>query len=239
MPKNLDWKGYEGADYEQFWLGRQRQLLDEFEQKIFATLLSGGKAIAEVGGGFGRLAPTYLDKYETSHLVEPASNLRDDAQKEHPGLKCHDASAEKLPFEDGELDTVIMCRVFHHFHNPDAAVKEVARVVRKGGQYVFNYSNKKNIRRLIGGLLKFDFSIFDHSAKEYYVSLFGHHPGYVEKLLAKHGFRIKAIYGAGVMDRIVAKIPLVPKGLSQSLFFARLGAAFGISPANFIVAERV
>ena len=44
--------------------------------------------------------------------------------------------AEALPFEDCEFDTVVSRSAVHHFIDPIAAFREMARVVRKGGRIV-------------------------------------------------------------------------------------------------------
>lgn len=48
------------------------------------------------------------------------------------------ASATDLPFEDGEIDLVVQGNSIHLMPDRPEFLKEVARVVRPGGQYTFN-----------------------------------------------------------------------------------------------------
>ena len=47
------------------------------------------------------------------------------------------ADAESLPFEDGEFDLVIGHAVLHHIPDVELALREVLRVLRPGGRFVF------------------------------------------------------------------------------------------------------
>ncbi|MDQ3147312.1 MAG: methyltransferase domain-containing protein, partial [Actinomycetota bacterium] len=42
-----------------------------------------------------------------------------------------------LPFPDGRFDAAIACLVFEHVDQADAALAEVARVLRPGGRFLF------------------------------------------------------------------------------------------------------
>ena len=44
--------------------------------------------------------------------------------------------AEALPFDDGHFDVVVSRSAVHHFAEPPAALREMARVVRRGGRVI-------------------------------------------------------------------------------------------------------
>ena len=50
--------------------------------------------------------------------------------------KLYLGDAENLPFEDSLFDTVICNDSFHHYPSPDKVVKEVSRVLKKGGLFI-------------------------------------------------------------------------------------------------------
>jgi len=60
------------------------------------------------------------------------------AAAERGGGPCYlRAGAEALPFASRSFDAAVACLVFEHIDAVDAAVAEVARVVRPGGRFVF------------------------------------------------------------------------------------------------------
>jgi ubiquinone/menaquinone biosynthesis C-methylase UbiE len=51
---------------------------------------------------------------------------------------------ERLPFEDGEFDLVLCSQVIEHVLDGDAAIDELARVLRPGGTLVISTDNARN-----------------------------------------------------------------------------------------------
>ena len=58
------------------------------------------------------------------------------AKNNLPHVNFRQGSVTKLPFEDGELDAVTCTEVIEHLEDPKAAIKELHRVVKKGGTIV-------------------------------------------------------------------------------------------------------
>jgi ubiquinone/menaquinone biosynthesis C-methylase UbiE len=50
-------------------------------------------------------------------------------------VELRSADVEQLPFDDGEFDLCVSFAGLHCFPDPRAAVREIARVVRPGGQF--------------------------------------------------------------------------------------------------------
>ena len=68
--------------------------------------------------------------------VEPHPGLREEAQRRAQGTTaCFvDGDAVALPFDDASVDVIRCERVFQHLPDSDAAVREMARVLRPGGR---------------------------------------------------------------------------------------------------------
>jgi len=237
--KGLSWKGYEGQDYEGFWAGAGKQYLDELEQAIVNHTLTGGDAIVEIGAGFGRLGRCYVGKYRESHMVEPATNLREIAARTYGDrVSYHEASVYELPFPSDYFDAVLMVRVFHHLDRPEAALREIHRILKPGGRLVFNYSNKRNVRRIASYALGRGANPFAGEMENYNSVLIGHAPAYVDQLLVNVGLQVQEEYGVGVGDLLVGRVPALGALLKPSLVVSRALAAFRLAPSQFIVARK-
>ena len=235
----LSGKGYEGQDYEGFWIGAGKRYLDELERAIATDALPGGDAIVEIGAGFGRLGRCYIERYRRVHMVEPASNLRDlAAQAYGSAASYHEASVFNLPFANESFDAALMVRVFHHLGDAEGALREIYRVLKRGGRLVFNYSNKRNGARIARYLLGRGDNPFTHGAEQYHEALFGHHPADVERMVARTGFAIRAQYGVGVTDKLVEWAEWVGRLIPPSVRRARVIGPLRLAPAQFIVAEK-
>jgi ubiquinone/menaquinone biosynthesis C-methylase UbiE len=242
MPRNvegLSWKGYEGQDYEGFWVGPGKQYLDFLERSIVAHALPGGEAIVEIGAGFGRLGTCYVAKYRSVHMVEPATNLREIAARTYgDAASYHEASVYRLPFADASFDAVLMVRVFHHLAEPETAMREIHRVLKRGGRFVFNYSNKRNVRRIASYCLGSAPNPFTLAMENYEKSLIGHHPQHIEGLLKDIGFNIKEQYGVGLLDKLINVFPSLLRIARPSIRNSRAVGRLRLAPAQFIVAEK-
>ncbi len=71
-------------------------------------------------------------------LVDSLDALREGARTGEGAAHLRAASAMELPFEDNEIDLVVMGNAIHMMPDRDVFLAEVARVVRPGGQLVFN-----------------------------------------------------------------------------------------------------
>jgi SAM-dependent methyltransferase len=233
----LPWKGYEGQDYEEFWTGPGKRSVDELERAIASHALPGGESVVDIGAGFGRMGRCYLGKYRSVHMVEPASNLREMAARTYgDAVHMHEASVYDLPFPDASLDAVLMVRVFHHLGRPDAAVREIHRILKPAGRFVFSFSNNRNLKRIAQYLLGRAKSPFTQDVETYAAMLAGHHPRWVEQLLSGEGFEVREQFGVGVIDKIIDTFPPTQGVLRPSLFLSRLLGRLKFAPTQFIVA---
>lgn len=119
---------------DRFLLGSHREYL--------ATDLSG--RVLDLGVGNGPLFPYVADAGADDlayHAIEPDPHMRRRAAKHAEGVglsvRLRDARAESLPYADDAFDVVLSGLVFCTIADPDAALDEVARVLRPGGELRF------------------------------------------------------------------------------------------------------
>lgn len=106
-----------------------------------ALLSSARGRTLEIGGGTGLNLPLYPDDLDDLVLAEPDAAMRSRLEKrlsrDDRRARLVDAPAERLPFPDGSVDTVVSTLVLCTVDAPDAALHEIVRVLRPGGQLLF------------------------------------------------------------------------------------------------------
>ena len=95
--------------------------------------------VLDVGCGSGVLLRELAREFPQVALVglDPVPEMLAVArQRVPPGTELREGWAEELPFEDDEFDLVVSCNVLHYIRQPVAALVEMSRVLRPGGELV-------------------------------------------------------------------------------------------------------
>jgi SAM-dependent methyltransferase len=197
-------KDYTGRDYRTVWHGPRAAFDDRFEGQLIEELLPATPGwFVDVGAGYGRLYPTYARPDRRVVLVDYAVNLLEVAAEE---LRAKDvrfvaANAYHLPFRAGAFDAGLSIRTFHHMANPRAFLDELARVLHDGALAVLEYSNKRNLLRM----LRYGRRSLRREHEEYGDLLFGTHPEYLRELASAAGFEMRRTRGTGFLTRFVTE----------------------------------
>jgi SAM-dependent methyltransferase len=85
--------------------------------------------VLDLGAGTGKLTEVLLDLGLDVVAVEPSAAMR---ERIPPRAEVLEGTAEALPLPDASVDAVLVGQAFHWF-DVDAAVAEIARVLRPGG----------------------------------------------------------------------------------------------------------
>src|SRR5207248_4282870 len=115
-------------------IGAAYSLTRRTEPRIAAQVwaaLGDARTVLNVGAGTGSYEPS--DREVTA--VEPSAVMR--AQRPSGAARCVAAAAESLPFEDQSFDAAMAFSTVHHWHDPDAGLREMRRVARR--VVVFTY----------------------------------------------------------------------------------------------------
>jgi SAM-dependent methyltransferase len=88
--------------------------------------------VLDLAAGTGKLTHVLARRYERVIAVEPLAAMRELIAREAPSAEALEGQAEAIPLADAAVDAVFVAQAFHWFAN-DAAVAEIARVLRPGG----------------------------------------------------------------------------------------------------------
>ncbi|KAK1826968.1 S-adenosyl-L-methionine-dependent methyltransferase [Podospora conica] len=93
-------------------------------------------AILEIGAGTGLLwnQPDHPLPADLSLTLTDFSPAMCDELRTIPGAVVTQCDAASLPFEDASFDAVVANHMLYHVDDPDAALKEFARVLKPGGR---------------------------------------------------------------------------------------------------------
>lgn len=142
---------------------RKHFVVDSYERKRFFTI--GGKLvdrkekdivskfavhtcedlendwILDLGTGTGRIAAWFKSKKKIG--VDSSITMLKEARKK--GLEVIYCDMQHLPFRDGTFSTAVAIRVFIRISSLMPFFKEIARVSREGGRFIFDTSNRFGI----------------------------------------------------------------------------------------------
>jgi ubiquinone/menaquinone biosynthesis C-methylase UbiE len=98
----------------------------------------------EIGAGSGYNLPHYTSAVTELVISEPSEHMLGHLRTrltEHPppvgSVELVQTGAEQLPFDDDSFDTVAAAFVHCTIPDPPAALREIARVLKPGGRYLF------------------------------------------------------------------------------------------------------
>ena len=95
--------------------------------------------VLDVGCGTGALLHQLARTYPQAQLagVDPVPEMLAIARSRlPPSVDLREGWAERLPCADGSFDVVVSCNMFHYIRKPIAALHEIGRVLRPGGELV-------------------------------------------------------------------------------------------------------
>lgn len=235
---------YSDFDYKtEYWVKSNRNYENCCEQHIVQRLLKSIRPtpanLVDIGGGFGRLAPNYLPLVRHAFLVDFALHQLQDANTHFSGqLHCVKANFYYLPFKTGSIDVAITVRTLHHVIDLPSFIKEVARIVRPGGHFIFEIPNQRHWIQILRYMLRRDLrNPFSRAPIKRGETFYNYHPAYVLDLLEATGFVAQRTIGTSYFRLSILKrfVPFEALFAADRLLQSLLSWAW-ITPSIFVSA---
>ncbi len=149
------------ATYDRHYL--QRLVFEPVQETVLdlaASEVPQPAAILDVGCGTGRLLRSAEQRFPDARLdgVDAALEMVKHAESVlAAGSRIHfqQATAEQLPFPDGQFDLVFSTMTFHHWSDQASGIAEVARVMAPGGRWLLADFIAAGVMRYVRRLLRF------------------------------------------------------------------------------------
>ncbi len=216
--------------YPKYWQGRRYE--HAAEVMAICRLLDKHHFIAglDIGGGYGRLAPTLLKFCDQLTLVEPSSKQRRLAPK---GIKIVAGTSDSTGLPDSSFDLVSIIRVLHHLPNPQPTFKEIHRLLKPGGFLLIEFANSNNFKARITGRRRAS------NIRRGSIPFVNHHPQSILKALSLCGFTpIKTLSVSNFRSPIFKKIIPLPILLILESISQFLISSFYFGPSIFVLAAK-
>jgi ubiquinone/menaquinone biosynthesis C-methylase UbiE len=126
---------------------------DRWDDKIFRNIIlehiDENAKLLDLGAGSGRIPEmNFKDKVEVVYGIDPDPDIKQNSYLDNAAV----GNGESLPYEENTFDVVISDNVLEHLVNPEKVFKEVHRVLKPGGYYLFKTPNKYHYMPLIARL---------------------------------------------------------------------------------------
>jgi ubiquinone/menaquinone biosynthesis C-methylase UbiE len=108
--------------------------------------------------------------------------------------------ADDLKFADNSIDLIVVVRVLHHLPDPSAEFAEIARVLKPGGYFFFEFANYANFKNRLKHTVKgkklplepVDIRSAQNQRKNE-IPFVNHNPKTVRKQLAHAGLKVEKV----------------------------------------------
>lgn len=190
---------YNNVDYREFWDGTDRRYEDQVERIALRRLCRDMQgSCLEIGAGYGRLVDEYAPRCSRVLLTDCTPKMMDwaRARVQELGLEnveCRTCDLYELNQVGEKWDNAVCVRVMHHVEDVPAFLGQVQLVLRPGGEFIFEYANKRNLLEIGRWLLgRPNLRPFDREPSRRGEGVFyNFHPQWIREQLARNGFAVE------------------------------------------------
>ncbi len=182
-------------------------------KKILKSEIQDGSEALDLGGYDGYIS--YNLKEILPHLKVRVVDIDKSGlqQARKHGLNTINASALNLPIKDNQIDVILCLQLIEHVKEDDKLVKEVSRVLKKGGKLIFATPGERGISFPFLSKEKIEIinKSWGHVRKGYSIEnikrLFKEANLVIEKTDRYFNFFSRFVYRISILSNIFSKIP--------------------------------
>jgi SAM-dependent methyltransferase len=137
----MPWRWEEQAQNWIRWVAAGDDSYRDYAGAFFELLPPPHGITLELGCGEGRVVRDLAARGYAAIGLELSETLIGDASRADPGGTYVRADARRLPFGDGSIDLVVAFNSLMDIEEMPRAVREVARVLTRGGQFCFSVTH--------------------------------------------------------------------------------------------------
>ncbi len=181
------------AFYDSYWSVKDDSY-DESRLALIANRIPFGARVLEVGCGPGILGKLLVDKGVGVVGVDFSPVALDRAGEKGVDPVLCDPDSSPLPFEDGEFSFAASNSSLEHLFDPTAVLKEISRVLRPGGVFLWMVPNIGHWRFRLW-LLSGTFPVVQNSATDpLHIRMFTARDA--ARMLRQAGFHVRGVSGS-------------------------------------------
>jgi len=102
-------------------------------RRFMVSQVPRGSRVLDVATGTGAVAAELLARGCSLVGIDQSAEMLVVARRRLPGAELHEGRAESLPFADRSFDALTFTYLLRYVDDPVATLRELARVVRRGG----------------------------------------------------------------------------------------------------------
>lgn len=245
---------YDHYDYPSYWKHREYEHLSEkYVVQELLKEIDKFSYVLEIGGGFGRLIPSYLYRADKIVFSDPSAKLLKIAREKFVSkkIKFIQAKLETLPemYHPSSFDLILMIRVLHHIENLDKAFGIINKLLKEKGYFILEFANKNHFKAVLKNMLigdfTFPFDIFPKdrrskkSIRENTLPFINYHPDFIQERLEANGFTIVKKYSvSNIRSPFLKKILPTHLLLSIEKRLQKLLSGALIGPSVFLLIQK-